>query len=461
MGAGENPTGLGPSDAEAASECILEEGSLYMPATKIVFIGGGSFHWGPDIIRDLIVTPELGGSTLVLHDTNHEAAETNRVIAELLREKVGADLRIEVTDERRAALDGAGYVIVAIATGGLEAWRLDMEIPDKYGVRQTIADTVGPGGLSRGLRTIPVVLDIARDMEQVCPHAWLLNVTNPMTTLTRSVHKETSVPCIGLCHEMFHCMEELAPMLGASPEEVHFNGAGINHCAWMLDIKVRGQDGLELLRRYWMERGYPKDTVAPLLFEIFGYLPIWRGRHLSEFFPHFLTPESGYGEKYGFLDQMVTVKDRYASRRRGHERWLKMREGERLPELKLGGEPIAPIIAALQGGEPVTVPVNWPNIGQVANFPMDVVVETKAVVDHRGCSPIAAGPLPAGIHAVLSRHMENQELIVEAAVKGDRKPAFQALFNDPLINNLENARAMLDELLKAHEEHLGQFKAGD
>jgi alpha-galactosidase len=428
-----------------------------MPATKIVFIGGGSFHWGPDIIRDLIVTPELSGSTLVLHDLNHEAAETNRVIAELLRERAGADFTIEVTDDLRAALDGAGYVIVAIATGGLEAWRLDMEIPDKHGVRQTIADTVGPGGWSRGLRTIPVMIDIARDMEQVCPEAWLLNVTNPMTTLTRSVHKETGIPCIGLCHEMFHCMHELAPMLGAEPAEVHFKGAGINHCAWMLEIKVRGEDGLELVRRYWKENGYPKDTVGPLLFEIFGYLPIWRGRHLSEFFPHFLTPESGYGEKYGFLDQMVTVKDRYASRKRGYERWLKMREGEHLPELKIGGEPIAPIITALEGGEPITVPVNWPNIGQVANFPPDVVVETKAIVDHRGVSPITAGPLPPGIRAVLSPHMENQELIVEAAVTGDKEVAFQALFSDPLVRDLDSARAIFEELLAAHAEHLPQF----
>ena len=428
-----------------------------MRATKIVFVGGGSFHWGPGIIRDLIVTPELSGSTLVLHDLNHEAAETNRVIAELLRERAGADFTVAVIDDRRAALDGAGYVIVAIATGGLEAWRLDMEIPDKHGVRQTIADTVGPGGWSRGLRTIPVMVDIARDMEQVCPGAWLLNVTNPMTTLTRSVNRETSVRCIGLCHEMFHCMQELAPMLGAQPEEVHFNGAGINHCAWMLEIKVRGEDGLELVRRYWKENGYPEDTVAPLLFGIFGYLPIWRGRHLSEFFPHFLTPESGYGEKYGFLDQMVTVKDRYASRKRGRQRWLKMREGEHLPELKIGGEPIAPIITALEGGEPVTVPANWPNIGQVANFPPDVVVETKAVVDHRGVSPIAAGRLPAGIHAVLSRHVENQELIVEAAVKGDRELAFQALFNDPLVKDLDSARAIFDELLAAHAEYLPQF----
>jgi len=428
-----------------------------MSAPRIVFVGGGSFHWGPEIIRDLIVTTELGGATLVLHDINHEAAETNRVIAEHLREQAGADFTIEVVDDREAALDGAGYVMVAIATGGLEAWRLDMEIPDKHGVRQTIADTVGPGGWSRGLRTVPVLVDIARAMERICPNAWLLNVTNPMTTLTRAVHKETTVPCIGLCHEMVHCIQDLEPILGAPAEEVHYNGAGINHCAWMLEIKVRGQDGIQLIREHWRKNGNPKDTVAPILLDIFGYLPVWKGRHLSEFFPHFLTPESGYGARFGFLDQMVTVKDRYASRKRGYERWLQMREGKGLPELAVGSEPIASIIVALEGGEPVTVPVNWPNMGQISNFPMEVVVETQGVIDHRGVAPIAAGPLPTAIHGVLMQHVANQELIVEAAVKGDRGLAMQALFNDPLVKEVDAARAIFDELLATHKEYLPQF----
>jgi len=431
-----------------------------MPGCKIVFIGGGSFHWGPGIIRDFIVSPELQESTLVLQDINHEAAETNRIIAEHIKDKAGADLSIEVVDDRAAALRDADYVVVAIAAGGLEAWRLDMEIPDKHGVRQTIADTVGPGGLSRGLRTIPVMVDIARDMERICPDAWLLNVTNPMTTLTRAVWKETGIRCIGLCHEVIGCLHDLEKMLDVPAEEMHYNFSGLNHCVWITELTIRGQDGLEMVRRYWREHGYPKDTVAPLLFEIFGALPVWKGRHLSEFFPHFLTPETGYGEKYGFLDQMVTVKDRYASRAKEHKRWLEeMREGRKLPGLELGDEPIVPIIIALEGGPAGTFLVNWPNIGQLSNFPLDVVVETKGVVDARGVSPVAAGPLPTGIHGVLMRHADNQELIVEAAVKGDRQLALQAMFNDPLVKDLEAAKAILDELLAAHAEHLPQFKA--
>jgi len=428
-----------------------------MSAPKIVFIGGGSFHWGPGIIRDLIVNPALAGSTLVLHDIDHEAAETNRLIAELLRAKAGVDFTIEVVDDRAAALDGAGYVMVAIATGGLDAWRLDMEIPDSHGVRQTIADTVGPGGWSRGLRTIPALLAIARDMERICPTAWMLNVTNPMTTLTRAVHKHTTIPCVGLCHEMVHCIHELEPILGAPEPEVHYTASGINHCAWMLEIKVRGIDGLDLIRRHWKEQGLPKDTVAPILLDIFGCLPIWKGRHLSEFFPHFLTPETGYGEKFGFLDQMVTVKDRYASRKRERERWLKMPQGEHLPGLEPGSEAVAPIIVALEGGPPVTAPVNWPNRGQITNMPPDVVVETMGLIDARGVSPICAGPLPTAIHSLLMRHVDNQELIVEAAVTGDRQLAMQALFNDPLIKDVDAARAIFDDLLAAHKPHLPQF----
>ncbi|MBN1461261.1 MAG: hypothetical protein JXA57_17165 [Armatimonadetes bacterium] len=428
-----------------------------MRATKIVFVGGGSFHWGPEIMRDLIVTRELAGSTLVLHDLDHEAAEHNRIIAERLREAAGADFTIEVEDDRRTALEAADYVMVAIATGGLEAWRLDMEIPDKHGVRQTIADTVGPGGWSRGLRTIPVLVDIARDMEELCPGAWLLNVTNPMTTLTRAVHKATSIPCIGLCHEMVHCLKDLEPMLGASGTEIGWRAAGINHCSWMLEIRVGDQDGLEMIREHWRTQGLPKDTVAPTLLEIFGCLPVWRGRHLSEFFAHFLTPETGYGEKYGFLDQMVTVEDRYQRRKASRERWLLMAEGKHLPALEPGDEPIAEIIVALEGGAPAMVPVNWPNEGQISNLPAEVVVETMGVIDRRGVSPICAGELPRGVLGALSRHVDNQELIVEAALWGDRQLAFQALFNDPLVRDVEAARAIFDELLEAHRDHLSQF----
>jgi alpha-galactosidase len=431
-----------------------------MAVCKTVFIGGGSFHWGPGIIRDFLVTPELSGSTLVLHDIDHEAAERNLRIAELLRERAGAEFELEVVDDRRSALEGADYVVLAISTGGLEAWRLDMEIPDKYGSRQTIADTVGPGGMMRGLRSIPVVVDIARDMEDICPGAWLLNVTNPMTTLTRSVWRETSTRCVGLCHELYGALARLEDMLEVPQEEMYFNAAGINHCIWILELSVRGEDGLELVRRQWREKGYPKDKVAPMLFEIYGALPVWNGRHLSEFFPHFLTEESGYGEKYGFLDQMVTVKDRFERMGRARERWLEMDEGKHLPELKIGGEPIVPIIVAMETGQPYSFAANWPNIGQVSNLPPEVVVETRAVADKRGVTPMAAGALPEGIRSVLARHVSNQELIVEAAVKGDREAALEALVNDPLVRSIEGAKAMLDELLEAHAQYLPQFRRG-
>jgi alpha-galactosidase len=430
-----------------------------MTNCKIVFIGGGSFNWGPQIIRDFIVTPELQNSTLVLHDINRQAARNNQRIAELLKKQAGASIKVEVVDSRRAALDGADYVVLAISTGGLEAWRLDMEIPDRYGCRQTIADTVGPGGMSRALRNIPVIVSIARDMEELCPHAWLLNVTNPMTALTRSVWRETSIRCVGLCHEVFGFLGYVRRALKVTNQDITFNAAGINHCIWVLELGIKGKDGLEMIRRKWRKEGYPrKDIVAPLLFEVFGYMPIWNGRHLSEFFPHFLTPESGYGERYGFLDQMVTVKDRFASMARGRKRWLGMVEGKRLPELEIGDEPIIPIILAMETNQPYHFIANWPNRGQISNLPLEAVVETRAVADAGGVTPLAAGPLPEAIRSVLARHVSNQELIVEAAVTGSRQAALQAFVNDPLINNFEGAKAMLDDLLAAHAKYLPQFK---
>jgi len=428
-----------------------------MAGCKTVIVGGGSFHWGPGLIRDFLVTPELAGGTLVLYDIDREAAEKNLHIAELMRKKTGIDMSLEVAADRRAALADADYVVLTIAVGGLDAWQLDMDIPDRYGCRQTIADTVGPGGLSRALRNIPVVVDLAREMEEVCPDAWLLNLTNPMTTLTRAVWRETSIPCLGLCHEAHHFLRGLEETLGSPADEMRYTIAGINHCVWMLDLDVNGQDGIALLRRHWQEKGLPKDTVGPLLLEIFGILPVGKGRHLSEFFPHFLTPAAEYGGRYGFLDQMVTVKDRRESREKAHARWLKMLDGEHLPELAIGGEPVVPIILARELNRREVLVINWPNLGQIDNLPREAVVETMAVVDRRGVHPLAAGALPDSILGITTQHVANQERIVEAGVEGDYQAALQALFNDPLVNSLEDARAMLDELLQAHKQYLPQF----
>lgn len=428
-----------------------------MSQIKTVFIGGGSFNWGPEIIRDFIITPELQDGVLVLHDLDHDAAMGNLKIAEMVKEKAGSRLTLEVVDDRRAALKDTDYVVLAISTGGLEAWRLDMDIPDKYGCRQTIADTVGPGGMSRALRNIPVIVGIAREMEELCPKAWLLNVTNPMTTLTRSVWKATDITCIGLCHEVYGLLRYLEKAFDLTREDICYHFAGINHCGWILELTIKGQDGVQMLRGYWREHGGRQDTVAEKLLEVYGYLPVWNGRHLSEFFPHFLTPETGYGEQYGFLDQMVTVRDRFASMARNKERWLTMQEGENLPELKHGGEPIVPIILARETGRPYDFIANWPNVGQISNLPMDSIVETRAIADQRGVTPFVAGPLPEAVRAVLARHVSNQELIVHAALTGDYQSALQAFANDPLVRSLEGAKAMLDGLLTAHRRWLPQF----
>jgi alpha-galactosidase len=404
-----------------------------------------------------MVTPELADGKLVLHDIDHEAARRNLAIGELLKARAGSSLKLEVIDDRRAALDGADYVVLAISVGGLESWRLDMEIPDKHGSRQTIADTVGPGGYSRALRSIPVVVGIARDMEQMCPNAWLLNVTNPMTTLTRCVWRETGIRCIGLCHEVYHFLRRVEKMLQVSTEDIFLNYGGINHCGWILEMAVNGQDGLAMLRQYWKENP-PKDTVALVLFDIFGCLPVINGRHLSEFFPHFLRPETGYGERYGFLDQMVTVPDRLRVMAEEREKWLRMPEGEHLPDLERGVEPVAPIISAIETGQPFPFVANWPNVGQIPNLPADAVVETRAIADGRGVTPMAVGALPEGVRSVLARHVSNQELIVEAAVEGDAQQALQAFVSDPLVRGIEEAKTMLDELLAAHARYLPQFQ---
>jgi alpha-galactosidase len=209
---------------------------------KIAFVGGGSYQWGPKIIQDVALNEALRGGTLVLHDINAEALDDMNEWGTMALDVARADLKLETTPELEEALRGADFVVLSISTGGLDATALDLEIPARYGVVQTVGDTVGPGGLFRGLRNIPVVIEIARAMERSCPHAILLNLTNPLTVLTRAVTKTTSITAIGLCHELFSTLGMLSKMFDVSEETVNVKVARVNHFIWVTDVAVHGHD---------------------------------------------------------------------------------------------------------------------------------------------------------------------------------------------------------------------------
>jgi alpha-galactosidase len=441
---------------------------------RIVIIGGGSYTWGPLFIRDIVVTPELAGSTIVLHDIDPEALDLVHALGQKVIQAGDRAFNIEKSLNLGESLRGADYVILTITTGGLEAMRHDLEIPERYGIYHSVGDTVGPGGLARALRNIPVVVKIARQIEAICPDAWLLNYTNPMTTLCRAVARETGVKTIGLCHEWLGVRRKLAALFGVRDQEVQARVGGINHLTWILDLKVQGRDAFPefqemavriLAGDLLVDEDEPSSfadhfKVKARLFQIYGALPAAGDRHVAEFLPYFMSDRAGRGEAYGVRRTPIAERYQWRDEARGFIQGL-LSGGEELgPHLRqASGEAANKIIRALSGGEPYTGPMNLPNRGQVVTraAPLDSVVETLATADASGVNPVGLGPLPNGVASVIRTHVDNQEMVVEAALNGDRDLALQALVNDPMLHDLEVAEPLLDEMLEANRQYDQDF----
>jgi alpha-galactosidase len=440
-----------------------------MAETRICFIGGGSYNWMPKLLGDLALTADLHG-TVVLHDLNPTALEDIQRYGRKVFERNGSRFSIETTTDLARALDGANFVVVTITTGGLPTMALDLDIPEKYGISQSVGDTVGPGGLSRALRNVPVMVGIAQEMERCCPDAWMLNLTNPLTVLTRVVTMTTRIKAMGLCHELFGVRGGLIRMFGGSPADFEMRVAGVNHLIWLLDLKIDGQDGFEKVREYEASgqavplRSTSGGHRAPFqdrwqvkqsLLETYGYLPAAGDRHVAEFFPYFLTEETGAGGDYGVL--LTTIEHRYDMLHASQAEVQAQLASSEAPPLAHSPEESADIIAAMANGRPFRAIVNVPNTGQIDNLPRAAIVETLAEVGATGVNPIGVGPLPGGVLNTVHPHVVNQELLVDAALTGDRQLALQALLGDPLVKDYRAAPKLMDELLEAHAALLPQF----
>lgn len=440
-----------------------------MAKVRIAIIGGGSYVWTPTIVNDLCRQEDIEGE-IILEDIDPEPLKLITPLAQLISEKTGGRFKISSTTSQTEALTGANFVILTISTGRLKTMYHDLEIPRKYGIHQTVGDTVGPGGLSRALRNIPVVVDIAKEMEKVCPKAWFFNYTNPMTTLTRSIYKYTSIRAIGLCHELFGVRHGIASVLGVEEDDLDMVAAGVNHLIWLLKCYVKGENALELLKEA-IAKGAKKSTddaglavktatldhseVKLKLYDIFGALPSAGDRHVVEFFSYFLTESTKYAADYGV--PMTYISDRekwYGEYIERDQKWL---SGEtELPNQS--HEAVSKLISALANYKRGVIDiVNLPNRGQIANLPMDAVVETMGMIGPTEATPLTVGNLPLPIQSICNTHVVNQELTVEAAMSGDRKLALQVLYNDPLIREFEFVPQMLNELLEANKAYLPQF----
>lgn len=439
---------------------------------KIVIIGGGSVQWMPTIVRDLAVTGELAGSHIVLEDIEPKHLDYTLPMAQRVLEQAGTGCAVEATTDQRAALDGADYVVLTISTGGLDTMRHDLEVPEKYGVFQPVGDTVGPGGISRAWRNIPVVVGIARDIEALCPRAWLLNYTNPMSTLCRCVTRTTGVRVIGLCHEIYGGLALVREIFGLeTTDRLDWRAAGINHLAFLLELRLDGEDAFPRLREFIREHPMlerapvePGSPSFPLcdraavkfeLFNVFGALVVAGDRHVAEFFPYFLTEETDRGRKYGV--ELTRISHRQGLMDAAFKRTARLGRGEETLDLTPSQEAAARIIPALEGHGECTDVMNLPNTGQIPGLPGDAIVETRATIAGGKVVPEDVGELPPAIHAVLEHHIRIQEMTVEAALTGDRDLALQAFLLDPLIRDFEAGKRMFADLLEANRAYLPQF----
>ncbi len=445
-----------------------------MKDVKVVIIGAGSTVFTPGLIADLVNSPHLNDSTVALVDIDPTAVEIMTRLAGRIARERGVTLRIVGTTDRRKVLPGATFVTTTIAVGGAKAWAKDVRIPEQYGVYQTVGDTVGPGGLFRALRHVPELVAIARDMEELCPDAWLFNYTNPLSINVRGIQKSSFIKCIGLCHGILHTRRLVARELRSPPQELSVVAAGINHLTWLLDIRHKGQDMYPLLQEVLLsqlESPSNKDDgevyedfqqVSAKLMQIYGLYPSPGDRHISEFFPYFLRGDGdvlGYGLQ-GSLDMtnnILTGKGTLWNRLQGEASGTTPVDQDLLAETREGERVVSIMESILLDRNTVEPAVNVRNGGLISNLPEEAIVEVPGVISGYGVRGIGVGPLPDGIANVLRSRIYQQEITVEAALTGNKQLALQALLADPLIKNIEEAEGMLDEGLSLHAEYLPQF----
>lgn len=425
----------------------------YRPS-KVVLIGAGSASFGLGSLRDFVQTPELKGSTLALVDINEQAVKTMARLAERMSQAAGAEIKVVATTDRREVLPGADFVIVSIERERERLWKLDFEVPLKHGIRQVYGENGGPGGMFHSLRNIPPLLDIAHDMERLCPNALMLNFSNPMSRLCLALARYTKIQFVGLCHGVHNHMPRLSLITGVEYTELEPRAAGINHFTWILDLRRRsnGEDLYPLLRE-------AVKTYDPT------YLPL--DRYLFDKYGLFPSPSDDHpGEYLSFAWEFVGLKgyDLEISIRNRDEQWAYINrilsDMEPIDDLVThrSGERAADIMAAVVSGRNVyELAVNIPNRGHITNLPDGCIVEVPAVVSSWGVKGLNVGALPEGIAALLRSQVGVQELVVEAAVTGDRKLALQALLADPVVDSAKAAEATLDELLRLEADYLPQF----
>lgn len=445
-----------------------------MKKFKIVIIGGASMTWVPKFVRDILLLEDADGSELALMDVDAGHLEVmGRLVNRMISER-GRTLRVSLFSDRREALKGADLVVSTFLHGSHEAWKDDLNIILKYGIEHPKGMSVGPGGLIQGLKNIAEAVNAARDMEEICPDAWILNFTNPMQSITLGLALHSRVKSIGLCHGVHEGMLSVSRYMGIPVDEFVVKAFGINHCAWLFELKHNGQDMMPALRKRL-------DEIAPSLkgawegqeigtremWDVFGAFSLLADIHSIEFWPHYI--HKGYklediSLEHNFVEKRMERRDIL------WERITKAADGEIPTSRAIGNtaqnnidytseEKLDDLIRAIIYNKPTTLHINTLNRGSIGNLPADCCVEVPGMVDSTGAYGCAMGNLPDGLAGLLAPHAYIQKLTVAAAMEGSRELALQALCLEPMCHSLTIAecRSMLNELIDHQPQWLPNF----
>jgi len=422
----------------------------------IVIVGAGSVEFTRELLGDILSFPELGSVRIVLHDIDVERLETAEAIARATARAAGAQPEVVASADRRRALDGADYVINVIQVGMHQATVRDFEIPAKYGLNQTIADTIGVGGIFRGLRTLPVLADIARDMEQVCPDAWLLNYTNPMAmNVTFLHHVAPRLKVLGLCHSVYWTMVGLCELVDVPYADVSYWSAGVNHQAWVLRWERGGRDLYPLLDQRIASDAELRRRVRVDMYRRLGYYPTETSEHSSEYVPWYLRHPDEIDRLRINIGEYVSISEANLAEYRRVR--AELADTETLP-IDRGSTEYAPqVIHSLETGTTRVISANVVNDGLITNLPRGLAVEVPTVLDTLGAHPMHVGDLPPQCAALNRGFLGPVDLTVRAAVGGDPRLVRAAAMVDPntaATLTVDQIWELCDELTKAHGDLL-------
>jgi len=436
---------------------------------RIVLVGAGSAQFGVGTVADILMSKVLSGGTIALHDINPRSLETVRQACQMAIDEMKLDFSLEATTSRAEALKDADFVIISIEVGDrFKLWEQDYDVPRKYGNRQIFGENGGPGGLFHSLRIIPPIIEICEDVEKICPNAWVINFSNPMSRICLAIKRKfgKKVKAVGLCHEISFVENYLPEMLNTPFSNLQIKAGGLNHFGILLEVKYRDTDRdaypdiREKARAYFdavrasnqisYDRADKSLTLVMEILRIYNYLPYTHDSHFGEYLQWaWECADHKYIREFYdiyklFCQGQPKELERIVKRKKSAKTWLTP-----------SGERAIPIIEGIiTDSKHSELSVNLPNEGIVENLPADLVVECPATVDKDGVHGVKLGEIPSGLAGLMKTQAAVQDLTVETALTGSKQKALEALLADPTVDNLGSAEKMLDEILQLQGEYL-------